>query len=229
MTGLKVLLVEDEVSLASILADYLRREGCEVHCLQEGLAVLPWLAHHRVDVLLLDVMLPGMDGMRLVEHVRSFSQVPILLTTALAGEEDRLHGLQLGVDDYICKPYSPREVVARVAAVMRRFTNGHNPSRGDGWRLDASTLSARLRGHSVALTAVEFRLLQLMLTQPGRVFSRDELMRRIYDDGRVVLERTVDSHIKKLRRKLADCGDIDPIESVYGHGYRVLTTGRLVP
>jgi len=222
MNGLRVLLVEDETTLAGILADYLRREGCDVHCLHEGTAVLPWLERHRVDVLLLDVMLPGLDGMSLVKRVRGFSQVPILLTTALAAEEDRIHGLQLGVDDYICKPYSPREVVARVAAVMRRLSGRIGGKPGEVWRLDATSQAVCSEGRSISLTLVEFRLVQLMLGQPGRIFSREELMRRIYDDSRVVLERTVDSHIKKLRKKFRDHSNTDPIESVYGQGYRVL-------
>jgi two-component system response regulator BaeR len=146
--------------------------------------------------------------------------VPILIITARVEEIDRLLGLELGADDYICKPFSPREVVARVRAVLRRSAAA---AAGDpqpsALTLDEERFEARVRGRALALTPVEFRLLRKLRLQPGRVFSRAQLIHALYEDHRVVSDRTVDSHIKNLRRKLADDG-ADPIESVYGVGYR---------
>lgn len=215
-----ILIVEDERQLADILADYLRQAGLQPHILVNGNEVQPWMAEHPVDLLLLDIMLPGIDGMELVQRIRLISPVPILFTTARVDEPDRLRGLMLGADDYICKPYSPREVVARVQAVLRRLTwPDHQPAAL--FSLDDTRYQLTLAGKTVQLTAVEFRLVETMQRSPGRIFGRQQLMDAIYVDGRVVSERTVDSHIKKLRRKLEAIGGQNLIEAVYGLGYRV--------
>ena len=176
------------------------------------------------DAVRLDIMLPGENGLDVCKSIRGFSSVPILMVTARAEEIDRLLGLELGADDYICKPFSPREVVARVKAVLRRMSAIAQAARSP-IELDESRFEVRVRGQPLMVTPVEFRLLRKLLAQPGRVFSRQQLMDAAYRDHRVVSDRTVDSHVKNLRRKLADAG-FDPITSVYGVGYRLELIGQ---
>ena len=217
----QILIVEDEIKLASLLADYFIDEGFRATLLHDGREVAPWLKQNDADVMLLDIMLPGKDGMTVCREVREFSQVPILIVTARVDEIDRLHGLELGADDYICKPFSPREVVARVKAVLRRSQPIDTAERL--WRLDAGRFSFRYAQAEVALTSVEFYLLARLCTDPGRIYSRAQLMRDMYKDNRIVSDRTIDSHVKKIRAKLASIGAGNEfIESVYGIGYRIL-------
>ncbi|MFR0693175.1 response regulator [Enterobacterales bacterium AE_CKDN230030158-1A_HGKHYDSX7] len=213
----QILLVEDEPKLAALVGDYLRAAGFEVEHLANGLEVIPSIRQRHYDLLLLDLMLPGRDGLDICRELRGFSQMPLIMMTARVEEIDRLLGLELGADDYICKPFSPRELVARVKAVLRR-TSTQAPSTG--LELDARTFHARYQGVSLELTPVEFRMLAALAARPGQVLSRDQLMNHIYQDHRVVADRTVDSHVKNLRRKLtAITPGIDPIRSVYGVGY----------
>lgn len=219
MTG-KILIVEDEEKLASLLRDYMRNAGFETCLLANGLEVVPWIREHGPDLILLDLMLPGRDGLEICKEVRSFSSVPIIMTTARIEEIDRLLGLELGADDYICKPFSPREVVARVKAVLRR-TDGGTTIKTDGLVLDELRLRATLNEQDLDLTAVEFKLLQFLAANPGRIYGRQQLMDRIYPDERVVSDRTIDSHIKKLRKKIANASlNEEYIHSVYGVGYK---------
>jgi two-component system, OmpR family, response regulator BaeR len=214
-----ILIVEDEPKLAQLLAEYLRQAGFEVTCLDDGRRVVPWVRAHYPQLILLDLMLPGRDGLDICREIRSFSTVPLIMLTARVEEIDRLLGLELGADDYICKPFSPREVVARVKAVLRRAT-AQRPPNAD-LHLDESSFRATLCGRNLDLTAVEFKLLQHLAASPGRLFSRGQLMDRIYPDRRIVSDRTIDSHIKKLRRKIAAIDPtIDLIASVYGVGYK---------
>jgi two-component system, OmpR family, response regulator BaeR len=216
----KILIVEDEEKLAGLLADYLRASGYEPHQIVEGPPVVDWVRMHNPALILLDLMLPGRDGLDICRDIRSFSRVPIIMTTARVDEIDRLLGLELGADDYVCKPYSPREVVARVKAVLRRADKRDNPQPGR-LALDRDSLRVSGGGSGIELTAVEFALLETLHSAPGRIYSRERLMERIYRDNRIVSDRTIDSHIKKLRRKLADLvPDLDLIHSVYGVGYR---------
>jgi two-component system response regulator BaeR len=215
-----VLIIEDEPKLAQLVAQYLEREGFSWTHIADGSEVMPWLGEHDTDLILLDLNLPGKDGLTLCRELRAQGNIPIIMTTARVDELDRLLGLELGADDYLCKPYSPRELVARVKAVLRRV---QMPSTsGDVLQLNEAQLSVGLNGQTLALTSVEFALLKRLADQPGRIFSRDHLMDNIYPDHRVVNDRTIDSHIKKLRRKLEQ---LDPktewIESVYGAGYRL--------
>ena len=220
MSG-KVLVVEDEKKLAGVLGDYLKQAGFEAVCLHSGTEVVPWVREHRPDLILLDLMLPGRDGMDICKEIRTFSSVPIVMVTARVEEIDRLLGLELGADDYICKPFSPREVVARVKAVLRRV-GGAQTIQASGLVLDASRYVATLHGHDLELTAVEFKLLQYLAGNPGRVYGRQQLMDRIYPDQRTVSDRTIDSHVKKLRKKLAAAApDAELIHSVYGVGYKL--------
>lgn len=216
-----ILIVEDEERLARLIADYLRAAGHRVQHLAEGAGVVEWVRRERPDLILLDLMLPGKDGLDICREIRAESQVPIIMTTARVEEIDRLLGLELGADDYVCKPYSPRELVARVKAVLRRTLAPEPPSESGPLTLHRDELRVRAGDGEIELTAVEFALLETLHGAPGRIFSRDRLMDRIYRDHRVVSDRTIDSHVKKLRRKLAELlPEQELIHSVYGVGYR---------
>src|SRR5690606_3162396 len=213
-----VLIVEDERRLASVLADYLHAAGFETEWIADGREVVPAVRRRMPDLVLLDLMLPGKDGLDVCRELRSFTDVPIVMVTARVEEVDRLIGLELGADDYICKPYSPREVVARVRAILRRVER--SGTAVPGLDIDEARHRATWNGRDLELTAVEFRLLKALAETPGRVWSRAQLVDRLYTDGRVVTDRTVDSHIKNLRRKLAQASPgQDPIRSIYGVGY----------
>jgi two-component system response regulator BaeR len=216
----RLLIVEDEEKLARLLADYLKAAGFDVQRLSDGRGVVEWVRQQGPALILLDLMLPGRDGLEICREIRAFSRVPIIITTARVEEIDRLLGLELGADDYVCKPYSPREVVARVKAVLRRTLPPLPATRGS-LRLDPEGLRVSAGGQELELTAVEFALLQTLCAAPGRIFSRNRLMERIYLDHRVVSDRTIDSHVKKLRRKLAELvPGRELVHSVYGVGYR---------
>jgi two-component system response regulator BaeR len=219
MSG-NILIVEDEPKLASLLADYLRASGFEPSCLGDGADVVSWVRKHKPDLILLDLMLPGRDGMEVCKDIRTFSRVPIIMVTARIEEIDRLLGLELGADDYICKPFSPREVIARIRAVLRRTRDGQT-IQAQGLVLNEHRYRATLHGHDLELTAVEFKLLHFLVANPGRIYGRQQLMDKIYPDQRTVSDRTIDSHIKKLRRKIeAIDSNAKLIHSVYGVGYK---------
>ncbi|MCB1866736.1 MAG: response regulator [Chromatiales bacterium] len=223
----RILIVEDEHKLAQILDEYLVMAGFRCEQMHTGSGVIERARTSPPALILLDLMLPGVDGLTICREIRAFSSVPIIMVTARVEEIDRLLGLELGADDYICKPYSPREVVARVKAVLRRAATPGAPDRVaviDGLGIDRERFSASLDGEKLDLTRVEFRLLEALAEIPGRVLSRAQLLDRIYDDHRVVADRTVDSHIKNLRRKLDAIRPAAPlIGSVYGVGYRIET------
>ncbi|MDY7066729.1 Transcriptional regulatory protein BaeR [Pseudomonas extremaustralis] len=215
-----ILIVEDEPKLATLMQDYLTAAGHTSLCLDNGLHVVPAVRAHDPKLILLDLMLPGRDGMQLCQDLRGFSSVPIIMITARVEEVDRLLGLDLGADDYICKPFSPREVVARVKAILRRSPQLLSTT-AQRLLIDDTQYQASLDGIPLDLTPVELRLLNTFARSAGRVFSRDQLLDQIYDDHRVVTDRTVDSHIRNLRRKLEQaCPGETPIESLYGVGYR---------
>ena len=219
-----ILIVEDEAKIAGLLRDYLEKiGGYQTRWVDRGDEAIGVFDKVSPDLVLLDLMLPGMDGLEVCKAIRLKSQVPVIMVTALVEEIDRLLGLELGADDYICKPFSPREVVARVKAVLRRATPaGETPLKG--LQIDEEKHQASLNGRELKLSPVEFALLSRLAANPGRVFSRDQLMSAIYSDYRIVSDRTVDTHVKNLRRKLADaCPDTDLVESVYGVGYRLAT------
>jgi len=217
-----IMIVEDEPKIAAILADYLRVQGgFHSTIVERGDEVLRQFHAEQPDLVLLDLMLPGLDGIEVCKQLRAESQVPIIMVTARVDEIDRLLGLELGADDYICKPFSPREVVARVKAVLRRSEMTKAGKQPHGLEIDEEKFVARLNGLELALTQVEFALLQTLSAQSGRVFSRDQLMNRMYSDYRVVSDRAVDTHVKNLRKKLAEASGVeDMIKSVYGLGYR---------
>jgi two-component system response regulator BaeR len=216
-----ILIVEDEPKIAALLADYLQAMGgYRTQVLERGDVVLDHVRAEPPDLVLLDLMLPGLDGIEVCKRIRAESPLPIIMVTARVEEIDRLLGLELGADDYICKPFSPREVVARVKAVLRRAGGATDPS-AERLEIDEEKVTASWAGRRLALTPVEFSLLKTLAARPGRVFSRDQLMNEMYPDYRVVSDRAVDTHIKNLRKKLAEAGDgRELIESVYGLGYR---------
>lgn len=220
MSQPQILIVEDEVKLANVLSDYLVQAGYSTHSLHEGTPVVDWVKQNSPQAVVLDLMLPGKDGMEICRELRAFTNIPILMVTARIDEIDRLLGLEIGADDYICKPFSPREVVARVKAVLRRSQNQFEPQT-EQLVLDESRCQAEYDGQLIELTAIEFQLLDKLFKEPGHIFSREQLMDNMYSDHRVVSGRTIDSHIKKLRKKLAVIEtDNELIKSVYGLGYK---------
>jgi len=221
----RIMIVEDEPKIAALLADYLQAQGgFDSTIVERGDEALPRFRSEQPALVLLDLMLPGLDGIEVCKQLRAESQVPIIMVTARVEEIDRLLGLELGADDYICKPFSPREVVARVKAVLRRSALNEAGKAPHGLEIDEEKFTARLNGTDLALTPVEFALLQTLSTHSGRVFSRDQLMNRMYSDYRVVSDRAVDTHVKNLRKKLAEASGVeDMIKSVYGMGYRFET------
>ncbi len=239
----RILVVEDEPRLAQLVHDYLVRDGHDCVQLHDGSGVVDWVREHAPDLLVLDLMLPGRDGLSICQALRSFSDVPIVMVTARVEEVDRLIGLEAGADDYVCKPFSPRELAARVKAILRRRGRwaraaaaadpgapvapadptkaiGSDPP-STGLCLDTDRHVATVAGRRLDLTPAEFRLLKALSDAPGRVFSRDQLLDRLHDDQRALSDRTVDSHVKNLRRKLEQaCPGQEPIRSIYGVGYR---------
>ena len=221
MTQAPILIVEDEVKLASLLNDYLQQSGYNCHLIYHGDEVVDWVKNNSPSLIILDVMLPGKDGLTLCKNIRQFSNVPIFMVTARVDEIDRLLGLELGADDYICKPFSPREGVARVKAVFRRLQSTVEQSTLQKVELDPHRQQIKIDNKVCELTHVEFQLLATMAKEPGRIYSRDHLMDNMYKDNRIVSDRTIDSHIKKLRKRLGDYfPDYEFIHSVYGAGYR---------
>lgn len=217
-----ILIVEDEPKLAQLLVDYLQADGYACTVVRDGHGAIPALREHEPVLVVLDLMLPGRDGLSICRELRTFSTVPVIMVTARISEVDRLLGLDSGADDYICKPYSPREVVARVRALLRRARWSDAVTAADEPTLiiDDVALRATLRGQALDLTPAEFKLLRTLATHPGRVYSRNAVLDQLHADGRLVTDRAVDSHVRNLRRKLAAATDgVNPIRSVYGVGY----------
>lgn len=227
-TKQQVLIVEDEPKIAQILVDFLTLEGYSTRVLHKGNEAEAVIKSQSPDCVILDLMLPGKDGLSICKDVRQFSQVPILMLTARVDEIDRLMGLGFGADDYVCKPFSPREVVARVHALLRR-ANATTPSVQSNKlsfkhiTIDTERFECTVNDASVELTPVEFRLLKTLLGRPGAVFSRESLMHSCYDDARIVSNRTIDSHMKNLRNKVTPPQDPQPVlQAVYGVGYKLM-------
>lgn len=220
----KILIVEDDATHAILLAETLKDEGFAAEVLHDGAMAADWVRAQQPAAVLLDLTLPGKDGFTVCREIRAFSTVPLIMVTGRVEEIDRLLGLEIGADDYICKPFQPREVVARVRALLRRSIDWRDHGSDDGpLLLDEAALDARWKGTRLDLTTVEFRLLKTLGANRGRVLSRAQLLDAIYVDYRIVSDRTVDSHVKNLRRKIAEASPgANPIESVYGVGYRYL-------
>jgi two-component system, OmpR family, response regulator BaeR len=220
----RILIIEDEPALASVLRDYLLQAGMLVNVMHDGAKAVEIILRERPDLVILDIMLPGKDGIAIVREVRASSTIPIILQTAKVEEIDRLLGLELGADDYLCKPFSPRELVARVKTILRRTARQAGPEQHSQPRgrivLDAERWTVLLDMVPLELTRREFQLLEVLSDRPGRVLSRQQLLDLVFPDDRDVVDRTVDSHIKNIRNKIrAVTPDWDPIRSVYGVGY----------
>ena len=222
----KVLVAEDETAIADAVVYALRSEGLEAEHCTLGRDVVPRVRAGGIDVVVLDVGLPDMSGFDVCRDLRAFSEVPVLFLTARNDEIDRVLGLELGADDYVAKPFSPRELVARVRARLRR-SHGREP---EAWRragaveIDAGGHRIRYHGQMLGLTRYEFALLEALLHRPGAIMSRSQLMDRGWEDGADSSDRTIDTHIKTLRAKLRFVADdADPIRTHRGLGYSVVT------
>ncbi|MGR5555992.1 response regulator [Vibrio fortis] len=219
-----ILVVEDEPALASVLCEYLEHSGLKSHHIMDGNLVIDWVKQSSPKLIILDLMLPNRDGLDIYRELRTFSDIPVVMATAKVEEIDRLIGLELGADDYVCKPYSPREVVVRVKNILRRSHNHklQTTSVTHSIDIDELRMTAMLLGTKLNLTPAEFRLLHLLHKNVGRIYSRDQLIDKIYNDRRVVSDRTIDSHIKNLRKKMSLVNDkFDYIKSIYGVGYKL--------
>lgn len=226
-----ILVVEDEPKLAQLHKEYIEQSGFQSHIIHNGLDVIPWIKQNTPNLVVLDLMLPGKDGLTLCKEIRQFSEVPIIMVTARVEEIDRIVGLELGADDYVCKPVSPNELVARIRANVRRSSLTHSSKHlpqgfqtndiDDGINIHESNYTATLNEQTLDLTAIEFQLLLMLVKRPGRIFSREQIMQHIYSDSRIVSHRTIDSHVKKIRKKLFK---VDPkneyIHALYGVGFK---------
>lgn len=216
----RILIVEDENDLSAIIADYVTAAGHEAVVIADGAQALASIRSSTPDLIALDILLPGLDGVALCKAVRLFSDVPIIMVTAKVQEIDRLLGLETGADDYLCKPFSPRELVARIKAILRRQRKPDDQMPLIG--IDEPTRTVRIGQHPLDLTATEFSLFTAMARRPGVIHSRAQLLDLASRDSLDVTDRAIDTHIKNLRRKLAALlPDADVIQSVYGLGYRV--------
>jgi len=217
-----ILIVEDEPKLSCSMAEYLDNSGFQTYIIDNGNHVVDWVQRNSPTLILLDLMLPDKDGISICQEIRTFSQVPIIMASAKTDEIDRLVGLEIGADDYLCKPFSLREVVARVKAVIRRHEYiPHETPAEISLSLDRSSSCVVFNDNKVELTAIEFNILTKLSQQPGKIFKRNELMDCAYEDGRIVNDRTVDSHMKKIRRKLANLApDKKFLHAIYGVGYK---------
>ena len=220
-----ILVVEDDVKIAALLADYLDAAGWRTTRIGDGRSAVEAARTQQPDLVLLDLMLPELDGIEVCRQVRAFSQVPIIMLTARVDESDRLLGLETGADEYVCKPFSPRDVVARARVHLRRTLGALAPPPGPGLQLDRATMRILHAGVALPLTPVEYRILAELIEHPERVYSRQQLLDFAHEDQRDINDRTVDSHIKNIRRKLAaSMNDSDCLQSVYGVGYRFAVT-----
>lgn len=220
-----IFIVEDEPKLAQVLEKYVQAAGYDAMIFDRGDVIIDAAREHSPDLILLDIMLPNKDGIEVCKELRAFSDVPIIMVTARVEEIDRLIGLELGADDYICKPFSPREVVARVKAILKRTKRSESEKlstvSSSALALDHANFQASLDGTELELTPIEFKILAALFGPPSTVLNRDALMEHMYNDHRAVSDRTVDSHVANLRKKLKLVNpNAEYIQPVYGVGYR---------
>ncbi|MEM8511899.1 two-component system response regulator BaeR [Massilia sp. MP_M2] len=214
-----IMIVEDEPELAAVIADYARAAGYVATVHGDGAQALAAIRAAPPDLIVLDLMLPGLDGLALCCAVRAFSDVPIVMVTARVEEIDRLLGLELGADDYLCKPFSPRELMARIKAILRRA--GSSDVAPAALQLDEAARSVSLHGRALDLTPSEYAILAALARRPGQVLSRAQLLDAARADNLDATDRAIDSHVKNLRRKIdAAAPGLEPIRSIYGLGYR---------
>ncbi|MBK0393120.1 response regulator [Ramlibacter algicola] len=222
----RILIVEDDASIGAALSEYLQSQGFATTVLMNGLHVEPEVRRAEPALVLLDVTLPGLDGLEVCHQLRRFSAVPIIMLSARDEEIDRALGLELGADDYVCKPFGTREILARIKAQLRRAEGRLGASVSQhGFRVDDAGRRIAFGEAWLPLTPQEYRLLRKLLSRPGHLFTREDLLDPADDGSRAPSDRAVDSHVKNLRRKLAPaCGDAVAIVSVYGAGYRLEAT-----
>jgi two-component system, OmpR family, response regulator CpxR len=217
---MRLLIVDDDVELCSLLKEFLEREGYTVQCVNEGHAALDLAQQGGYDLVILDVMLPGLDGFEILKRLRLTSRVPVLMLTARGQDVDRIIGLELGADDYLPKPFNPRELGARVKAILRRTENKQNRGRVEvnGVLLDPGTREVICDGKPVEVTTLEFDILEQLMRNAGRVVSRDGLMESLYNRKATPYDRSIDMHVSHLRRKLE--GGKPVIKTIRGVGYQ---------
>ena len=222
MASQKILIVEDEENIAEVLIAYAKQQDYETEHFNSGKGVVSFVKQNAVDLILLDLMLPDVDGTELCKQIRAFSSVPIIMLTAKSEEIDRLLGLELGADDYICKPFSPKEVIARIKAVLRRTSQPKtNIIIYNNFQLHKDDYEARLNGKSIGFTAVEFKIFLLFISHVGRVFTREDIINNVYSDTTDISDRNIDTHIKNIRKKINDIqAGLNPIAAVYSVGYK---------
>jgi len=222
MASQKILIVEDEENIAEVLIAYAKQQNYETEHFNSGKGVVSFVKQNAVDLILLDLMLPDVDGTELCKQIRAFSSVPIIMLTAKSEEIDHLLGLELGADDYICKPFSPKEVIARIKAVLRRTSQPKtNIINHNNFQLHKDDYEARLNGKSIGFTAVEFKIFLLFISHVGRVFTREDIINNVYSDTTDTSDRNIDTHIKNIRKKINDIqAGLNPIAAVYSVGYK---------
>ena len=222
MASQKILIVEDEENIAEVLIAYAKQQDYETEHFNSGKGVVSFVKQNAVDLILLDLMLPDVDGIELCKQIRAFSSVPIIMLTAKSEEIDRLLGLELGADDYICKPFSPKEDIARIKAVLRRTSQPKtNIINHNNFQLHKDDYEARLNGKSIGFTAVEFKIFLLFISHVGRVFTREDIINNVYSDTTDISDRNIDTHIKNIRKKINDIqAGLNPIAAVYSVGYK---------
>lgn len=223
----KILVVEDEAGVSELVTMYLKKEGFEVAQVFDGEEALQKLHKQSFDLVILDIMLPGKDGFEICREVRKFSKVPIIMLTARDEEIDRVVGLEIGADDYIPKPFSPREMVARVKAVLRRVSGPEGTQKRTpkvlnfpGFSINLDAREVKVGNNKLELTPKEFELLAFLAQNPHRVFNREELLERVWGYDFAGDSRTVDAHVKRIRKKFSEAGFPAPIKTVWGVGYR---------
>lgn len=221
----RVLIIEDDEDVTKVVGAYLEREGFDVEVARDGLTGLDLALRSPPDLIVLDWMLPGIDGLEVLQRLRREHRTPVIMLTARGEEPDRILGLEFGADDYVAKPFSPRELVARARAVLRRATTPDETAEAvvmhRGLSVDPAQRRVRHEDHVIDLTTLEFDLLYTMVRAPGRVFSRQDLLDRVWDEDFVGIDRVVDVHISNLRQKLEALGARDFIVTVRGVGYRL--------
>lgn len=219
-----IAIVEDEPDIIELMQLHLEKSGFSVRSFQSGSAFIRFIEKTVPDLVVLDLMLPDMDGIDICKNIRQrerFTAVPVIMVTAKSQETDKVLGLELGADDYMTKPFSPKELVARVKAVLRRHTAGDSSALIEiaGLRLDREKYTASVNGRAIELTSAEFKILALLMTKPGWVFSRGKILDYLWGDEKAVIDRTVDVHIRHLREKLGDAAPL--IKNIRGVGYKL--------
>ncbi|HPI93514.1 MAG TPA: response regulator transcription factor [Deltaproteobacteria bacterium] len=219
-----IAVVDDEPDIVELVSIHLRKAGLTVKGFPDGDSLLRSLPAGHPDLIILDLMLPGLDGFeicRILRRNEQYARIPIIMLTAKDHEADKVEGLEIGADDYVTKPFSPKELIARVKAVLRRSEPGKTDfiSIGDSIVIDPERFEVKVEGETITLTPVEFKILHLLAQSPGKVFTRDRILDHLWGNEKAVLDRTVDVHIKNLRDKLGDSGDI--IRNVRGVGYKL--------